>query len=146
MGSSYYDKVLEFHKTFKLDVVEDYKKSIFKTELKEKWREKLRQEFEEFVQETVKRDVFVLVEIPPQSGVSNIKIEGVAKELAELVYVAIGNAIALGIDFDAAFNEIHEANMRRLWNDGKPHFDDEGEIVNPVDWAPPDLRSVLKLD
>lgn len=41
-------------------------------------------------------------------------LEAVARELADVVYVAFGTAELLGLDLDAGFAEVHAANMRKL--------------------------------
>ena len=48
----------------------------------------------------------------------------IAKELADLVYVAVGTAVALEIPFDDVFDAVHRANMskfqdREVREDGK---------------------------
>lgn len=40
--------------------------------------------------------------------------EAVARELCDVLYVAYGTAELLGLDLDAGFKAVHEANMRKL--------------------------------
>ncbi len=39
--------------------------------------------------------------------------EEIAQELADLVYVAYGTALAYGVDLDAVIEEVHRANMSK---------------------------------
>jgi len=47
--------------------------------------------------------------------------DAIAQELADLVYVAYGTALAYayGIDLDAVIEEVHRANMSKLGDDGQ---------------------------
>lgn len=40
----------------------------------------------------------------------------VLKELCDLVYVCVGTAVSLNMDFDTAFRLVHENNMKKLNN------------------------------
>ena len=53
------------------------------------------------------------------------------KELCDLVYVAVGTATAFGMDFDTAFNRVHEDNMRRL---ALGTYREDGKLVKPDDY------------
>lgn len=64
----------------------------------------------------------------------------IARELADVVYVAYGTALVFGIDLDVALAEIHrcamvklEANVRR----------EDGKIVKPPGFVPPDMTAAL---
>ena len=45
--------------------------------------------------------------------------EEITQEIADLVYVAYGAALAYGIDLDAVIEEVHRANMSKLGDDGQ---------------------------
>ena len=62
-----------------------------------------------------------------------------AHELADLLYVAYGTFVALGVDADAAYAEVHAANMRKA---GAPRRAD-GKQLRPPDWRPADLMAVV---
>lgn len=53
------------------------------------------------------------------------------KEAADLQYVLSGLIIALGFDkvFEPAFNRVHDSNMSKLGEDGKPKFREDGKIL-----------------
>lgn len=51
----------------------------------------------------------------------------VARELADVVYVAYGTALIADLDLDAALAEVHRANMSKLGADGKPILRDDGK-------------------
>jgi len=58
-----------------------------------------------------------------------------AKELADLLYVVYGTADELCIPLEAVFNRIHEANMTKLWPDGKVHYNEFGKIIKPSTYS-----------
>lgn len=63
-------------------------------------------------------------------------LEAIARELADVVYVAFGTAHALAIDLDAALAEVHRANMTKAI-DGPRRAD--GKVLKPPGFVPPDM-------
>jgi predicted HAD superfamily Cof-like phosphohydrolase len=70
-------------------------------------------------------------------------IANLAGELADLVYVAIGTAVAYGIPFDAVFAEVHRANMSKLGPGGVPLRREDGKIVKPDSFQAADLAGAI---
>lgn len=70
--------------------------------------------------------------------------EALAKELADVVYVAYGTALAYGIDLDIALREVHESNMTKLDDDGKAIVRDDGKILKGPNYRPPILAAALR--
>jgi predicted HAD superfamily Cof-like phosphohydrolase len=65
-----------------------------------------------------------------------------ARELADVVYVAYGTAVTYGIDLDAVVAEVHRANMSKLGDDGKPIVRD-GKVQKGPNFRPPDLSAMF---
>jgi predicted HAD superfamily Cof-like phosphohydrolase len=63
-----------------------------------------------------------------------------AHELADLLYVAYGTFVALGVDADEVFAEVHAANVRKA---GAPRRAD-GKQLKPEGWRPADVAGVLE--
>lgn len=64
--------------------------------------------------------------------------------LVDLVYVAVGFAVALGLPFDDAFREVHRANMAKVDPDtGKVTKDADGKVLKPANWTPPDYAGLM---
>lgn len=70
------------------------------------------------------------------------RLDEIARELADVVYVAYGTALTYGIDLDAVLAEIHRANMSKLGPDGVPVVRD-GKVVKSQSFQPPDVAAVL---
>ncbi len=66
----------------------------------------------------------------------------IARELADVVYVAYGTAHAFGIDLDAAIAEVHRANMQKA--NGPRRAD--GKVLKPPGFVPPDMAAALPVD
>ncbi len=63
-----------------------------------------------------------------------------AHELADLLYVVYGTFVALGVDADEVFAEIHEANLRKAGAPRRP----DGKQLRPDGWRPADVSAVLE--
>ena len=85
--------VREFHEKFGHPVRKDPVASIEERHLRE---DMLREEVAEYLDASSLRDVV-----------------GIAQELADVVYVAYGTALAHGIDLDRVIAEVHRANMTK---------------------------------
>lgn len=66
----------------------------------------------------------------------------VADALADIIYIACGTAVAYGIPLDKVFAEVHRSNMAKLV-DGKPIYREDGKVLKPEGWSPPDIKGVL---
>jgi predicted HAD superfamily Cof-like phosphohydrolase len=69
---------------------------------------------------------------------------GMADALADVVYVAFGSAITLGIDLDAVLREVHRSNMSKLDEHGRPVLRDDGKVLKSPRYTPPDVVAVLE--
>lgn len=78
-------------------------------------------------------------------AVSNKDMVEVADALTDLLYVIYGTGQAFGIDLDECFEEVHRSNMSKLGPDGRVLRREDGKILKPEGYFPPDLESVLAL-
>lgn len=67
-------------------------------------------------------------------------LAALAHELVDLLYVTYGALDLLGVDADAAFAEVHRANLSKA---GGPRRAD-GKQLKPEGWRPADVRGVLE--
>lgn len=75
-------------------------------------------------------------------AVANGDVVNLAQELADVVYVAYGTALAYGVDLDAVLAEVHRANMAKLGPDGLPVVVN-GKVVKPAGWQKPNIARAL---
>ena len=66
----------------------------------------------------------------------------IADALADIIYIACGTAVSYGIPLDKVFAEVHRSNMAKLV-DGKPIYREDGKVMKPEGWTPPDVEGVL---
>jgi predicted HAD superfamily Cof-like phosphohydrolase len=66
-----------------------------------------------------------------------------ADALADIVYVAYGAAISLGVDLDLVVAEVHRANMSKLDEQGRPVMREDGKVCKSDRYRPPDIATVL---
>ena len=65
------------------------------------------------------------------------------KELADLVYVCYQFAENMQWDLDEALRRVHESNMSKLGEDGKPIRRDDGKILKGKNYTPPILNDLV---
>lgn len=117
--------VSEFHVSFNLPIASSPQAHVG-NELALLRVELLREEFEEFRDAAERQDVVAI-----------------ADALGDIVYVAYGTALTYGIDLDAVLREIHRSNMSKLGPDGRPCLRDDGKVLKPTTYSPPNIHEVL---
>jgi predicted HAD superfamily Cof-like phosphohydrolase len=65
------------------------------------------------------------------------------KELADLVYVCYQYAANMGWDLDEAMHRVHESNMSKLDEYGKPILREDGKVLKGPYYAPPNLEDLV---
>ena len=90
------------------------------------------EEFKEFLESD--QDLF-RVGSPPK--------EACLKEIADLVYVCYQYTENQGWNLDEALNRVHESNMSKLDEDGKPIYRDDGKVLKGPNYKPPDLSDLI---
>jgi len=65
--------------------------------------------------------------------------------LADIGYILAGTIINHGMQdiYDDAFDEVHRSNMAKLV-EGKVHRRDDGKVMKPEGWQPPNLSQFLE--
>jgi predicted HAD superfamily Cof-like phosphohydrolase len=84
-------------------------------------------------------DVFVLI---TRCGVK-VDLVAAADALADLDYVVEGTRLEFGIDGAPIAAEVHRSNMAKVWPDGSVKKNDDGKVLKPDGWTPPDIRAEL---
>ncbi len=72
----------------------------------------------------------------------NAQIETL-KELADLVYVCYQYAENMNWFLDEALNRVHESNMSKLDEDGKPIYREDGKVLKGPNYKPPNLEDLI---
>ena len=74
---------------------------------------------------------------------SNEHKENCLKELADLVFVCYQYAANMGWDLDEAMHRVHESNMSKLDEYGKPIYREDGKVLKGPNYQPPDLEDLV---
>lgn len=68
-----------------------------------------------------------------------IEVVDQADAMIDLIYLAIGTLVEIGVKPENLFEIVHNANMSKLWPDGKPHMNPEtGKIIKPPTFVRPE--------
>ena len=65
------------------------------------------------------------------------------KELADLVYVCFQYASCQEWDLDQALLRVHQSNLSKLGEDGKPIYREDGKVLKGPNYQPPDLTDLI---
>ena len=65
------------------------------------------------------------------------------KELADLVYVCYQFAASQEWDLDEAFRRVHDSNMSKLDNNGKPIYRADGKVLKGPNYKEPHLLDLI---
>lgn len=68
-------------------------------------------------------------------------LEGQADALVDLVYVAMGMAVGMGLPWQALWDEVQRANMEKVAMSTKRDLHD---VIKPAGWQPPNIKGVLQ--
>lgn len=61
-----------------------------------------------------------------------------ADAMIDLIYFALGTLVEMGLEADELFDIVQQANMAKLWSDGKPHYNPkDGKVIKPEGWQDP---------
>lgn len=60
-----------------------------------------------------------------------------ADAMIDLLYFAIGTLVEMGVKPQKLFEIVQEANMSKLWEDGKPRYYEDGKVKKPTNWINP---------
>jgi len=69
-----------------------------------------------------------------------------ADALVDALYFILGTAVEIGVDLEPVFNIVQEANMSKLWCDGKPHFRADGKVIKPEGWQAPEPQIQAEIE
>ena len=65
------------------------------------------------------------------------------KELSDLVYVCYQYAANMGWDLDEAMFRVHQSNMSKLDEEGKPIYREDGKVLKGPNYKPPNLADLV---
>lgn len=122
-----FNDVKAFHKAFNHPVAEKPTlMGIDRAKARYKW---MKEEIDEFIEATENGDIYEQ-----------------ADALLDNIYFALGTLVEMGISPAEPFAAIQKANMSKLWEDGKPHYNELGKVIKPAGWTDPHEELVKIID
>ena len=69
----------------------------------------------------------------------------VADALGDMLYILCGTILEHGMQhkIDEVFTEIQRSNMRKLGEDGKPIYREDGKVLKGPNYSKPDIAKIL---
>jgi len=64
--------------------------------------------------------------------------------LIDILVVTIGALHSMGADAEGAWKEVMKTNFAKIGEDGKVRKREDGKVLKPVGWVPPDLEPFVK--
>lgn len=66
--------------------------------------------------------------------------------MIDLIYLAIGTLVEIGVPPSTIFSIVHESNLAKVWPDGSVHLDPNGKVIKPKTWHSPntEIRKYLE--
>ena len=91
-----------------------------------------------------KRYTWMLEEI--NEFLDAVKAEDVVEQadaMIDTIYFALGTLVEMGVKPGLLFDTVQNANMSKLWPDGKPHYNEDGKVIKPEGWQDPHKKLEL---
>lgn len=113
-----YNMVKEFHKAFNHPVAENPTlMSLERAKKRYKW---MKEEIDEFIEATENGDIYEQIDA-----------------MIDNIYFALGTLVEIGVYPEKIFEIVQNANMSKLWEDGKPRYNKDGKVIKPNGWQDP---------
>ena len=68
----------------------------------------------------------------------------IADACADLKWVIEGLEHTLKIPQQEVWDEVARSNLAKISDDGKVHKREDGKVLKPEGWTPPDIKSIIK--
>jgi predicted HAD superfamily Cof-like phosphohydrolase len=122
-----FNMVKDFHKAFGHPVSE--KPTLISEERAKVRYSWMLEEINEFLEATKNGDIYEMTDA-----------------MIDEIYFALGTLVEMGIPPAQIFETVQNANMSKLWPDGKPHYKSDGKVVKPSNWKDPHDKIVKIID
>ena len=122
-----YREVKKFHQSFNHPVSE-FPVSLSEDRAKKRYAWML-EEINEFLKATENKDI----------------VEQ-ADAMIDAIYFALGTLVEMGIQPGNLFDIVQHANMSKLWEDGKPHYNEMGKVKKPQGWEDPHPKLEMEIN
>jgi predicted HAD superfamily Cof-like phosphohydrolase len=84
-----------------------------------------------------------IAELAQKGAVSKKTKANLLKEMADVQYVLSGMAATFGLPLEEAFDRVHESNLSKFDDEGKPIRREDGKILKGPNYYPPFLEDLV---
>jgi predicted HAD superfamily Cof-like phosphohydrolase len=92
----------------------------------------------------IERASSILSAVIARVEASDVDLVELVDAMADLDYVVEGSRLECGVNGPAVADEVHRSNMAKLGPDGNPNYREDGKVIKPTGWTPPDIAGVLR--
>lgn len=78
-----------------------------------------------------------------KEAIDSNDIVEIADALGDILYHLYAFGVMTGISLNEVFDEIHKSNMTKITPDGQVLLREDGKIIKPCSYIPPDINSIL---
>ena len=81
-----------------------------------------------------------------EDAIKDKNIVEIADALCDIQYVLSGAILEFGLGekFVDLFEEVQRSNMSKLDKDGNPIYREDGKVLKPEGWTPPNIKAIIK--
>lgn len=73
-------------------------------------------------------------------------LEDEVDAMIDELYFVFGTLVSMGVDPEPIFKIVQQANMAKVWEDGKVHYKEDGKIAKPANWVAPEPLIVAEIN
>ena len=75
-----------------------------------------------------------------KEAINNCDSVEILDALTDILVVTIGTIHSMGADAEGAWKEVMMTNFAKIGEDGKVRKREDGKVLKPIGWTPPDLK------
>lgn len=75
---------------------------------------------------------------------STFDLEKAGDALVDMMVFIVGTGLEWGIPLDRLWAAVHRANMAKVGPDGKVTYREDGKVLKPEGWKPPDIAAAMR--
>jgi predicted HAD superfamily Cof-like phosphohydrolase len=79
-----------------------------------------------------------------KTAIKNCDNVEIVDALIDILVVTIGALHSMGADAEGAWKEVMKTNFAKIGEDGKVRKREDGKVLKPVGWVPPNLEPFVK--
>jgi predicted HAD superfamily Cof-like phosphohydrolase len=86
----------------------------------------------------IQRNKWVIEELDEAEVAEDVV--GQADAMIDAIYFLLGTLVEMGVKPQAVFEIVQEANMAKIFPDGKPRWNEVNKVIKPEGWVAPEPK------